>query len=1029
MNKSKQTIIASPENKLSEAIKKELRRSTKARFATGWFFVSGLKELLPELDKLKKIEILTSPATNRQTAEAMLLAKGFIQAVEDTLEEQKYITPEAREEILENEANNLLQTVSRIKPTEENKEFLIWLFKALESKKVEIHIYTKEHLHAKMYLLDDIAFVGSSNLSLSGFNLNSELNISLEDKDNLAELNAWFKEKWEHSKDSDFTALARAELMRSWALNETVTPFQIYLRILHEIFSYEVADEIPELKSGTLKLYNFQEDAIIDAYQRLKKFNGVFIADVPGLGKTYTGSALLAHLQEDGKKALVICPPNLEDNWKNVLNEFNVGTARVISKGKLDQILADERLMRRDVVLIDEAHHFRNPETNLYKDLELICEGKQVILVGATPQNLSLWDIYHQIKLFHSNEISETLRIDPPSLKEYFKACEDGKADLEDLLSQILIRRTRKNVKDDYGQDIHFPKRNGPHRIDYSIDEVYKGGIYSAINKLIDELVFARYDLGSFIKEEEFTPDERQRIKQAGSNLRKIMRMILFKLLESSFYAFRESLNLIVRSHLAFLKGLGEGKVLVGEAAEDIIDDLRAGTEISDLIIPDDAYDAKRFDEQKLKRDINKDLVTFSKIYDLVKAIKPEEDEKLRTLIKQLSDKEIFGRKTIIFTQYATTAQYLGEELKKKFANVDYVSQGTGQVLTKAKRFSPKSNEFKVDKDNPEINILVSTELLSEGQNLQDGEAVINYELHWNPVRIIQRIGRIDRIGSENDQIWIYNFFPQLEAEREINVEKKVKQRINEINQRFGADSKTISEDEQLDQKKFYEMYTEEGDSLEEDEKESKSGYYLMQWKKLREQFQEEYQKAIDLPPMVYGGLSSHRNGVVAFCKTDDFYKLFLANQAGEIIERNDWQILSFIECSEAAILKKSYPNHLKIIEDIREKFEEEANEREIKKLNHLELLKRQVVDKLTRLKRGQPDKFKKEVDEVIDLVRNAKLSVSQRRSLRSIRSKYGSLPNELVGEVRIIVEDCPREEFKTPIKKYAEVIMSESLV
>lgn len=1032
-------IIDNSKIKLSTVLKEKLSVSKRARFAVGWFFLTGLKEIKDEIEHLEKIELLVGSKTNRQTAETMLLERKYEEAVEDAIENRKYLPQQEIDKLLAHELDTLVNDISFIKPTQENIEFIKWFFQKLQQGKIEVRIYPKEALHAKLYLLDykdtrhgrGIAFVGSSNLSMSGFNLNTELNVVVHGDDNHKNLTDWFEKRWNESDRADFTALAQKALKKSWVLTDEVTPFRIYLRVLHEIFTYEEKREFPEAKYGEVELWDFQKDAVIDAYHRLNEFNGVFLADVPGLGKTYMGAALLAHLQEDGKKTIVICPPKLIEHWQEVLADFGVGTARVLSYGKLDDIINDERLMEREVILLDESHHFRNPNTDRYKDMEMICEGKKVIMVGATPQNLSIWDLYHQVKLFSQSEINHKFRIDPPSLKEYFKACEESKtADIEDLINQIVIRRTRKDITEFYGEDKvpSFPKREGPKRKDYSIDEVYPGGIYKKLNELIDKLTFARYDIGSYIKEEEFTPDERQRIKIAGRNLRKIMRIIIFRRLESSLAAFRDSIDIMLKSQKIFEKALDARKILVGEAAETVIDQLRAEVDLEDVEIPEYAYDAKRFHVKDLKNGISKDKEIFGNMYKMVEDLKPEEDNKLKSLIELLDSKDIKGKKALIFTAFTSTAKYIGAELNNKFNKVDFVSLDIGKVLTKAKRFSPKSNRYKV-KPSEEIDILVSTEILSEGLNLQDGQVIINYELHWNPVRIVQRIGRIDRIGSKHDKIWVYNFFPQEEAEKEINVEKKVKKRIDEIIQRFGADEKTITLDEKEVRKKLFQIYTEDKRSLEEEERESKSSYFRHQWMKLQRENSDEYRRALELPAMVISGLKSKEKGITVFCRADDYFRLILSNKDGEVINRNDWEILPLLQCSSEEPLEKILPNHLKVIEKVRDQFEKEVNDREFKKFSYLDKVKAQIIKKLEWAKRGKSEKVKKETDQIIDLVRNAKLGPEEKRELRKVRRMHGLSPTELLNKVKSVLENTVKEKRPTLMKKYAQIIISESLI
>jgi superfamily II DNA/RNA helicase len=1032
-------IFDNRKNNLIDALKQKIVLSSRADFVVGWFFLTGLKELKDEFEHLDKLRILAGSRTNRATAEIMLLSEKYTSVVSKIIEDLKFPNEAKIQDILTKEADAMVRHISTIKPTQENIDFIKWFWQKLNDSKIEIRLYPKETLHAKLYLLHyfpqesdkGVAFVGSSNLSISGISLNTELNVLLPEKENHKYLSKWFEELWQDSERADFTQMLAKSIKQSWVMNQDKTPFRIYLRLLHEIFSIEDYAKAPEIskKIGEVELYDFQLDAIRDAYLRLQKYNGIFLADVPGLGKTYMGAGLLSHLQEENKRAIIIGPPKLRENWEEVLSQFNVGTARFFSLGKLEEIINDDRLMARDVILIDESHHFRNPDSQRYKDMEIVCEGKQVILVGATPQNLSIWDLYNQIKLFTPSESFHQFRIDPPDMKDFFKKCDDGNANLENLIDQIIIRRTRKDIKELYKhEDLKFPRRRGPYRVEYSIDEVYSGGLYKRLNWIIDNFTFARYDVGSYIKAGAFTPDDAQRIKIAGKNLKKIMRIILFRRLESSVAALRDSARWMRKSQEAFLQALAQEKVLVGDAADEVYEQIRGGADPEDIEVPATAETANKFNIISLKNDIEKDLLLFEELEEIISEdnIPPSDDDKLLTLINYLKKPEINGKKTIIFTQFASTAKYLGKELKELFPKVDYVTQGTGQVLTKAYRFSPKSNNKRVTHDE-EINILVSTEILSEGLNLQDGQIVINYELHWNPVRIIQRIGRIDRIGSEHDEIYVYNFFPQEEVEKEIRVEEKVNKRIKEIIDFYGADEKTINMAEDEVRKRLFKIYTEDERSLEEEEIISTSHEFRQKWQKLRDEYPEEYAMALTLPDMIGTGLKTNEEGVAVFCRADDYFRLMLSNIKGDILQRDDWKVLPLLECSPDEQNEPIAENHYDITEKARELFEDEANKRELKR-HLLDKLREQAIDRLDFIKRGKSPKFKERVGNLISKIQTVQIKTIDKKKVRSQLRKYGIDPEELVSNLENLIYALPDEKKPDIKRRYAQVILSESL-
>jgi superfamily II DNA or RNA helicase len=1043
-------IIDNSKVKLIDVLKEKLSVSKIARFAVGWLFVSGFKELKDEIEKLEKLEILAGSRTNKQTAEVMFLEKKWERAVKDTLKKTEFLPEEKRKEILEKEFKELMNDLSYIKPSEENVEFLKWFLEKLKERKIEIRIYYKEPFHAKLYLFEykdrkyglGETIVGSSNFSISGLQLNTELNVRVLGDENFKALNDWFEERWKEAELTDFTELAQFAIEKSWAFNKEVTPFRVYLRVLHEIFSYKEPEPEIEIEA---ELYRFQKDAVISAYRKLNQFNGVFISDVPGLGKTFIGSALLSHLETEGKTAIVIAPPRLVEYWQEVLSDFGASKAKIFSSGKLDEILESEKYLKRKVVLVDESHHFRNPETKRYRDLSRICQGKQVILLSATPQNLSIWDIYWQLKLFTPYETNHNFRIYPLSLKKYFEACEKGNANIEDLISQIFIRRTRSDIKEYYPDEkISFSKRKGPYRVDYSIDEVYEGGLYEKLKSLINNLKYGRYNLGAYVKEEAFSPDELQRLKVAWQNLQRLVRINLFRRLESSVKAFKDSIESNLQIHKNFKKILEkENKIWIGDLdeLEDFIERLQNEEDVK-WREEKNFYDSSKFYVENLKEDLENDIKIFEEIKSLVEDIKPEDDDKLLKLIELLNKKEIKRKKVLIFSCFESTVRYLYENIKDKFEKVDFICGGE-KILHKIKHFAPKSNEaIRIHFDpNKEIQILITTELLSEGLNLQDGQVIINYELHWNPVRIIQRIGRIDRIAKPgekpiHDEIYVYNFFPEIKAEKEIRVEDKVRNRIEEIIQNFGYDERTISIDEPTVRKKLFEIYTEAPKGIEEIEEKSSAKYFELEFNRLKERYPDEYQKALELPAMVNIAKKHKKEGMIVFCRADEYYRLKLINLDGEIISSDDWEILKILECKPGEKGEKFNRDYFEIVEKIRDEFEKEANEREQEKLKITDPLKKEFEKLIEWLKRKESREIKEKFDNLLNSVMEKQINFEQekilRKIVRSYKKKFGLAKKEILKnlekEIYPLLKDSPQIIKPEPIQKYAQVIILSEL-
>jgi superfamily II DNA/RNA helicase len=481
---------------------------------------------------------------------------------------------------------------------------------------------------------------------------------------------------------------------------------------------------------------------------------------------------------------------------------------------------------------------------------------------------------------------------------------------------------------------------------------------------------------------------------------------------------------------------IDENKVLIGDIddLEEIVETLKEDEEV-DWELGENYYEADKFEVEELKKDLENDIKVFQEMSSLVKRILPEKDDKLQKLIEILNKPPIKGKKIIIFSYFESTVKYIYKNIKDKFGKVDYIAGGE-KTLTKIKRFAPKANKAEIKPDD-EIQILVSTEVLAEGLNLQDGQVVINYDLHWNPVRIIQRIGRIDRIGSEHSEIYVYNFFPELRAEKELGIEERVKRRIKEIIENFGYDEKTISLDEKAVSKKLFEIFTEKPEGLEEVEETSTSKYFEFEFEELKKKYPEEYQKALELPDMVnIAKKSRDKKGIIVFCRADDYYRLKLVDNEGKIINENDWEILKLLECKIDEVGEKFNGNYLGILAKVRNEFENEANSREREKAMVVDVTKKQFEKFVEKLKRGQPNNVKQVLDRLLNLVFSKQLTYDQEKKLRAIMNEYKrkfgfkveNKIKELEEKINKLLAGTP-DAIKPEIQyKYAQIIIAEEL-
>jgi len=607
-----------------------------------------------------------------------------------------------------------------------------------------------------------------------------------------------------------------------------VRPYDIYLKTLFELvrdrLTGEDAQDVLWDDEITSRLANFQKAAVRQAVGMLKKYGGAFVADVVGLGKSFIGAAIIRHFERtDHVRPIIICPAALVEMWERYNDVYSLnavvvsmGLLREGDSGMLDQLLRDERYRDRDFVLIDESHNLRHSDTQRYGVVQqfLSTGDRYCCFLTATPRSKSAWDIYHQIKLFHQED-KTGLPIDPPDLRLYFRLIEKGERKLPELLFHLQVRRLRRHVLRWYGfagdtheplaklsEDDVRPYLDGPKRayilvgdrhqyfpkrdletVEYSIDDTYQG-LYQRIRghlgkgkrkhptELVPgELTYARYGLWHYVKPEKRKQAPYTDLQHAGANLRGLVRILLFKRLESSVHAFRETVGRLIRVQERFLEGLGAGFVPAGEDAEAILYEPNAEEEediVEALRLVSGKYALADFDAEKLKAHIEHDVVLLKRILALVKPVTPDKDSKLVTLKQRLAKKPLAGAKVLLFTQYADTARYLYDNLNPNGErdDVEVIYSGDKSKAKVVGRFAPKANpEYQRPQGESEIATLIATDVLAEGLNLQDSNCIINYDLHWNPVRLIQRFGRIDRIGSEHDVVHAFNFLPETNLE------------------------------------------------------------------------------------------------------------------------------------------------------------------------------------------------------------------------------------------------------------------------
>ncbi len=975
-------IIDNKTQTLTDHVCQILPQTESVKFAVGYFFVNGLQELKQHFTHVDKIQLLIGNQTNQQTIDALMQQELQPERVKKIITKRQ--TPREKQRIV-TETQAKIRAALAVPPLTDSSENLFELIQQwLDSGKLEVRVYTKEKFHAKAYLFSykegfygkGIGIVGSSNLTVSGLKNNTELNVLVHGDDNFTQLNQWFDNLW--AEALPFSQALMQEIQSSWA-SKVYTPWDIYLKTLYKLVEerLEYAEtNIIHWDSKLPPLTRFQQVAVDQGLKILRDHQGVFISDVVGLGKTFIGIGLLKHLQRTGlKHQVIICPNALEKDWNDNIGEYEV-FADVIPLSKLSTAnspLQERWIQDADVVLIDESHHFRNANSQRYEVVEKFLRNKKVILLTATPRNNSAWDLYNQIRLFQ-DDATPSLNLDTyDNLKKYFQAVDkleqqareveiaaDKKTDclnqarhkIEQLLQQVLIRRRRNHIKKYYPDEkinakpIVFPTRQ-LQRLDYNIDHTYNN-LYDDIRHHIAKLHYARYSIGLYVKEALRGEKKWANLARAGRSLRGIMRVLLLKRFESSVVAFRNTVSKMLKMHHLFLKMLQQGYIVADAKLLEKLEDADGNLDFD--LVQDGKYSQEDFYLEDLERDLRADIVQLSEILNMVTEITPAQDDKLQTLLCQLQQAPLASEKVIIFTQYSDTARYLYEQIKaNNSAIIDSKTKNKMQLL---QRFSPRSNNYTLNQHETELRLIIATDVFSEGLNLQDAAAVINYDLHWNPVRLIQRVGRVDRIGSQHETIYIYNFFPETALDEGLGLRELLRRRIQEIHDTIGEDEQILDERERLNEADMYNIYNNEDTSTEDQEIGFDINEAEMLIRNLRDNDKATFERIRQLPDGIRAAMASHINGTLVFCGVENHYKrLYLLDEFDQVISSDPSEILPLLQCKVNTPIHPLPSKHNQHVEQARSLFEEHLDKIMLSRNNpELSVEQRYIISQFNEL-------------------------------------------------------------------------------
>lgn len=797
-------------------------------------------------------------------------------------------------------------------------------------KKLEIKAYPSRNIHAKVYISryheDDKEYgsviTGSSNFSLSGLVANREFNVQLKDRRDVDYALDQFENLWKDAVDIS-EEFVDAVKNKTW-LNDSIQPYELYLKLIYEYMQEDINLEenfesfLPE---GFLKL-DYQEQAVRQAMKKLEEFNGVFLADVVGLGKTFIAAQLLQQLRG---KILVICPPVLKEYWEQSLMDFRV-PAKVESLGKLEHIIR-KGIDRWDYIVVDEAHRFRNEATQSYADLLDICRGKKVILVTATPLNNTIDDIFAQLKLFQAPKNSNIPGI--INLEKFFNGLrkklkkfekhdpeyqemirEVSKEIREKVLKHVMVRRTRNDVvnffkKDIQQQGLAFPEMGDPQKIIYEyegeLERIFKSTIQS-----LAEFRYARYiPLLYYTGNKGLTEFEKQQQRNVGG----FMKGILVKRLESSFYAFKQSVQRFIKSYERFINMYNDGIVYISKKVN--VYDLLDNDDFDKLEKAVEEEKAQKYESKDFRKDfltdLQHDLEVLKQVWTLWKNV--DEDPKLSTFIQELKKHERLKKKQlVVFTESKETGDYLYEHLIDQFPGqvMFYSSEGgrhTDKQLTSKHtiardiildNFDPNSKTPSKD-----LRILIATDILAEGINLHRSNILINYDLPWNPTRVLQRAGRVNRLGTKHSNVYIFNFFPTTHSDEHLGLELNITNKIQMFHDILGEDAKYLSDGEEVGSRQLFDSLNNKKTYTGEDEEGDSELKYLEMMRNLRDKDPDLFEKIKKLPKKARSGRKTttvEKDKLVTFFRLGKLKK-FYSNQGGESEEITFFDAVNLLEC------------------------------------------------------------------------------------------------------------------------------------
>lgn len=891
------------ENRLGDILSHH-KGITHLEFLIGYFRISGFSKIATLLSGISHGRILVGIDIDRLTLHAKEQGVKL-----NLLDFEKMSSRFVEEQLLSLHQEPYSKAID---------DSVMLLAQMIADKRVEIRISPEKNIHSKIYILREDAMTrhdgmieyrgsvitGSSNLTHNGLSKNYEFNVELRDSDALAFALDEFENLWAESIEITDQDVAH---IKSKSHIKEITPYQLYLKFLIEHFDDRIAYDptiVWNLPKGYKRLA-YQMDAVTEGLSKIKKHHGFFLSDVVGLGKTVTTAMIVKKLLFDREgEVLIITPPSIQKEWAETFEKFAIGDMRnydIKSLGKLEAIRDTQRY---SLVIIDESHKFKNYATSRYEELERICKEqilyrKKVILISATPLNNRPMDIANQLYLFQDKRASTIPSY--PNLESFFAKIDKEYKEIiapsrenkpidiaklkklsmhvrESILREVMVRRTRTDIEtrpmyadDMREQGVTIPTVAPINLIDYKMEDALAKIYIETIEILTSKLQYERYKILAYIK-----PNSRQKYGKVSANifergsleLANLMRNMLIKRFESSFHAFKTTLQRQERHLRGLISMFAEDRVLLGSKVNifDILEDEESGEEKIDTMLEQGGV--KLFESSDFvdgyREKLEAELLILEQLNETWKSI--HDDPKLDALKEVLHAHH--NQKIVLFTESKQTAIYLAQHLKS--LKILCIHGGNREKYKETIRENFDAN-YDQKKQKDDYDIIITTDTLSEGVNLHRSNIIYNYDIPWNATRLMQRIGRINRLGTQHKHIFVNNFTPSAQSDALIELSKKAFVKLQTFHSTFGEDNQIYSTDEEVGTMTLFEDVDEDVDE---------ELIYLEEIRAFKETMPKKFAELLQLPTKirVQRTHSDIQDGSFIFIKNERYKSYYFAN-------------------------------------------------------------------------------------------------------------------------------------------------------